>query len=88
MASTGMRVGALPHIRLKHLKRWNIANTTKDFIYQITVYGNSPKSKYLTFCTPETAKAIDEYLDMRKRHGESSLKIDENGKTGFQEIQL
>ncbi|KAA2281229.1 site-specific integrase [Candidatus Nitrosocosmicus sp. SS] len=79
MASTGMRVGALPHIRLKHLKRWNIANTTKDFIYQITVYGNSPKSKYLTFCTPETAKAIDEYLDMRKRHGESSLKIDENG---------
>jgi integrase len=78
MASTGMRVGALPHIRLKHLKRWNIANT-KDYIYQITVYGNSPKSKYLTFCTPEAASAIDEYLNMRKRHGESSLKIDQNG---------
>jgi hypothetical protein len=38
-------------------------------IYQITVYANSPKDKYYTFCTPECAKAIDDYLDLRKRYG-------------------
>lgn len=25
MASTGMRVGALPHLKLKHLKKWTVA---------------------------------------------------------------
>ena len=79
MASTGMRVGALPELKLKHLKRWTIDSQGTN-IYQITVYGNSPKSKYATFCTPEAAKAIDEYLEMRKRHGESSLRRDD--KTG------
>ncbi|MDR4491755.1 MAG: hypothetical protein R2685_12765 [Candidatus Nitrosocosmicus sp.] len=76
MASTGMRVGALPLIKLKHLKKW-IVDHSGNYVYQITVYGNSSKSKYTTFCTPEAAKAIDEYLNMRKRHGESSLKVDE-----------
>ncbi|CAN5706773.1 hypothetical protein BH23THE1_BH23THE1_17350 [soil metagenome] len=73
MASTGMRVGALPELKLKHLKRWTIDSQGTN-IYQITVYGNSPKSRYTTFCTPEAAKAIGEYLEMRKRHGESSLR--------------
>lgn len=75
MASTGMRVGALPLIKLKHLKKW-IVDHSGNYVYQITVYGNSSKSRYTTFCTPECAKAIDEYLKMRKRHGESSLKVD------------
>lgn len=74
MASTGMRVGALPDIRLKHLKRWNI-NNQDTHIYQITVYANSQKSKYTTFCTPEAAKTIDEYLEYRKRNGDD-LKLD------------
>lgn len=80
MASTGMRVGALPDLKLKHLKKWTIdADTPTAYVYQITVYANSPKSKYITFCTPECAKAIDVYLEMRKRHDESSLKRDVNG---------
>ncbi|MGN6560647.1 MAG: hypothetical protein ACTHJ2_09005 [Candidatus Nitrosocosmicus sp.] len=37
----------------------------------ITVYGNSPKDKYTTFCTPEAARAIDDYLELRKRFGDS-----------------
>jgi hypothetical protein len=33
------------------------------------------KEEYFTFCTRETAKQIDDYLDFRKRHGE---RISEN----------
>jgi integrase len=76
MASTGMRVGALPDIKLKHLRRWNISNDNSgsglaQYVYQITVYANSPNHKYKTFCTPESAKIIDEYLEFRKRHGDN-----------------
>ena len=76
MASTGMRVGALPQIKLKHLRRWNVGNANSgsdsgQYVYQITVYANSPKHKYQTFCTPEAAKIIDEYLEFRKRHGDN-----------------
>lgn len=70
MASTGMRVGALPEIKLKHLKRWQI-DSQDTYVYQITVYTNSPKYKYVTFCSPECAKAIDSYLELRKRCGEN-----------------
>ena len=79
MASTGMRVGALPRLMLKHLKKRTINETAETYVYQITVYANSPKSRYITFCTPECAMAIDSYLEMRQRHGESSLKRDKNG---------
>lgn len=51
MASTGMRVGALPDIKLKHLKRRDIGNDDSgvglgQYVYQITVYANSPKLAY------------------------------------------
>ncbi|MGE0690908.1 MAG: hypothetical protein AB7O87_09975 [Candidatus Nitrosocosmicus sp.] len=77
MSSTGMRVGALTEIKLKHLKRWSVSR--KDHVYQITVYANSPKSKYKTFCTPEAAKAIDTYLEFRKRHGDRVKQDPETG---------
>ena len=53
MASTGMRVGALPDLKLKHLKRWNLRDVLPYHVYQITVYANSPNDKYTTFCTPK-----------------------------------
>jgi integrase len=68
MASTGMRVGALPDLKLKHLKKWNIQSASSYHVYRITVYANSPNDKYITFCTPEAAKAIDDYLELRKRY--------------------
>jgi hypothetical protein len=43
-------------------------------IYKITVYVRD-KEEYFIFCTPETAKEIDDYLEFRKRHGE---RISEN----------
>jgi hypothetical protein len=64
MASTGMKVGALPDIKLKHLKKWIIDPYTKQHVYQIEVYSDSIKDKYITFCTPEAAKEVDEYLHL------------------------
>ena len=64
MASTGMRLGAIPKITLKDL-------TPNDSygIYKIRVYKKAHE-QYYTFCTPESRKAVDVYLDYRKRCGE------------------
>jgi integrase len=65
LASTGMRVGALCDIKLKHMKRIN-----KYEIYQISVY-DSEYEEYVAFCTPECAKAIDHWLNYRRSAGEN-----------------
>ncbi|MGH9974181.1 MAG: tyrosine-type recombinase/integrase, partial [Nitrososphaeraceae archaeon] len=59
MASSGVRVGSIPALRLKHIQKL-------DDIYRITVYENTA-SEYFTFCTAECSKAIDDYLGYRKR---------------------
>lgn len=66
MASTGMRVGAVNTLRIKDLVK--IPNYN---LYKITVYPNSPKDRYYTFCSPECASAIDSYLQYRQRFGET-----------------
>ncbi len=71
MASIGMRVGALPDLKLKHLKKWNVQDVLPYHVYLITVYAISPNDKYTTFCTPEATKAIDDYLSLRKRYGDN-----------------
>lgn len=58
MASTGMRIGAIPGLKVGNLDN-----------YKITVYEND-KEEYFTFITPECKHAIDSYLDMRSRYGE------------------
>ena len=62
LASTGIRIGALQLIKLGDLERI-------DNLYKITVY-RGDNEQYITFCTPECAKSIDEYLDFRARRGE------------------
>lgn len=64
MASSGMRRGALPKLKLKHLKAENKYN-----IFIIDVYKQA-KEHYFTFCTPESRKAIEEYIEWRARLGE------------------
>jgi integrase len=65
MTSTGMRIGALPCLRLSDIKKMN------EFgLYLVYVYSQSKKDRYYTFTTPECAKAIDDYLDFRNRCGE------------------
>ena len=58
MASSGMRIGALPTLCLGQ-----ISNMT------VTVYAGT-KDKYITFITPECKAVIDSYLDYRVRSGE------------------
>jgi integrase len=62
MASSGIRIGGLPDIRIKNLEKINN-------IYKIIVYEAS-NSQYFTFCTPESATYIDAYLDFRSKNGE------------------
>jgi integrase len=77
MVSTGMRVGALPELKLKHLKRWPTDSLGENYVYQIDVYSSSQKHRYITFCTPECAKSIDTYLQLRVRCGEN-IKFDKD----------
>jgi integrase len=64
MASTGIRIGAVTEIKLKHLEE------VKDKgLYKITVYEKS-KEQYYAFCSFECYSAINAYLDFRKKSGE------------------
>jgi integrase len=62
MASSGIRIGALPDIKIRNLEKINN-------IYKITVYEGS-NSQYFTFCSPECTSYIDAYLDFRTINGE------------------
>jgi integrase len=64
MSSSGIRVGGLVKLQLKHL-----LSISKYDLYQITVYKKT-REQYITFCTPETRKLLDHYLEFRKRMGE------------------
>jgi integrase len=58
LASSGIRIGALPSLRLRNLSD-----------NKLVVYENS-NEEYITFITLECKQAINAYLDMRKRYGE------------------
>jgi len=58
LESSGIRLGGIPPLRLRHLQD-----------RKLTVYENEPE-QYYTFISFECRKAIDSYLDMRKRYGE------------------
>lgn len=63
--SSGMRVGAIPPLRLNDLEP-----IEKYSIYKITVYAKSKRSSYRTYCSPECKVAIDQYLSWRRRWGD------------------
>jgi integrase len=66
LASTGIRIGAIPNLQIKHLKKIPLEYNN---LYQITIYEGT-KEEHFTFTTPEAAAAIDVYLDYRVRAGE------------------
>jgi hypothetical protein len=65
MASSGIRVGAIPSLTLKSLKRLD------DGLGILTVYAKSKKSTYDTLVTQECISTLDEYLVQRKEFGET-----------------
>jgi integrase len=64
LASTGVRIRAIIDLKLEDLVK-----NTEFGLYQVRVYSDS-NQRYLTFTTPEAAKAIDVYLQYRERYGE------------------
>jgi integrase len=66
LASTGMRLGAIPPLQIKDLSAIEIEGFS---LYQIEVYKRY-KESYITYCTPEARQAIDSYLEYRRRSGE------------------
>lgn len=59
MASSGVRMGSLPDLKIKSLQG-----------RKLTVYENT-REEYFTFITPECQKAIENYLEFRKRFKEN-----------------
>ncbi len=64
LASTGMRKGALSHLKISNLKQM-----PRD-CYAVLVYEDSIE-EYWTFLTPEASKELDLYFEERKNDGES-----------------
>ena len=65
LASTGIRIRAIIELKLEDL----VNGSRLLHLYQVRVYSDS-NQRYLTFTTPEAAKAIDVYLKYRERYGE------------------
>ena len=66
-SSTGIRKCAIIALKIKHLEKVE-HNGIK--LYKFTVYEKSIKDEYITYCTPECATLIDEYIEKRKAAGE------------------
>jgi len=64
MCSAGLRRGAIQYLRIRDIQKID-----KYQLYRINVYKKEQES-YITFCTPECARYIDQYLEWRQRLGE------------------
>ena len=66
MSSAGLRVGAVPVLRVKDLEPVDI---DKYKLYKIRVYSKSVKSRYDQCCTPECRSSWTEYLELSQKMG-------------------
>lgn len=64
LCSTGMRIGAITPLQLKHLEK-----KEKEGVYKFTIYEKT-KDESICFNSPESAAYVDSYLDYRCRAGE------------------
>jgi len=60
MCLAGLRRGAIQHLRIRDLQKID-----KYQLYRINVY-KKEQENYVTFCTPECAHHIDQYLEWKK----------------------
>jgi integrase len=64
MASSGIRVGAIPSLKVKSIRRLD------NGIGLVTVYPESKDSVYVSLVTPEFLASLDQYLNYRRSQGE------------------
>jgi len=71
LASTGIRIGAIPDLKIKHFESRSTSRSIESGskMYKITVYENT-NEEYYTFCTEECGRACEEYWKYRERSGE------------------
>ena len=62
LASSGMRVGGLDGLKMKHIK--NIEDCKSITVYEGTI------DEYTTFLTPESSLILDQYIAIREADGE------------------
>jgi site-specific recombinase XerD len=65
MSSSGIRIGSFLSLRIR-----NLIPIDKYGIYQVIVYEDT-RNQHYTFCSQECRKEIDNYLEYRKRNGET-----------------
>jgi hypothetical protein len=70
LASSGIRIGAIPWLKIKHLESMIIDG--KLVAGKVTVYAQT-KNEYTAFITRECYNTIHEYLQYRLRHGEKNI---------------
>lgn len=63
MASSGVRVGAIPHLKMKHLREISTDSMA------VTVYADDLE-EYTTFLTPEATAILNMYHEKRRTDGE------------------
>ncbi len=66
MASTGMRVGAIKSLKLKHITRLQHESN----IGLVSIYPESKDHRYNALMTQECMALIDEYIDFRRKQHE------------------
>ncbi|MGC1132840.1 MAG: site-specific integrase [Nitrososphaeraceae archaeon] len=69
LSSTGMRIGALPDLKIKDIEAIKPEGYHGKHLYKIIVY-RGHRSQYYTFTSFECAEALDSYLEFRKRNEE------------------
>ena len=62
IATGGLREGAIPTLKIKHII--NVGDCKLVIVYENEI------EEYVTFWTPETSKAFDDYIESRKEKGE------------------
>src|SRR5215211_9380967 len=73
MCSSGIRAGALPDLRLKHVKPITDDKTGEVVVAaKLTVYPGT-REQYFTFITPEAYNALQDYIKHRKADGENII---------------
>jgi integrase len=65
MVSTGIRVGAIKTLKIKHLKK--LQQQENNNIGLLTVYPDSKNGRYNALLTPECMAVLDEYFEYRKK---------------------
>ena len=63
LASTGCRIGVVEELKIRHMEKMT------DGCYCISIHENDVE-EYIVFLTPEAGKAMNEYLEERRKAGE------------------